>query len=121
MIAKSYFKRKKKNRYTAIRSAKGVEKNLLVKKCLKKIDYAPDVISFSFCLQQDSPFAPDCKNAPVQLPIVKNGHAPEIENPAFWEDGKFVRNFLGSSLSATADFKVDQPNFIHISRGSNPI
>ena len=105
----------------AIRSAKGVEKNLLIKKCLLKIEYAPDVISFSFVLKQESIHAPDGKNAPVQLPMVKNGTAPKIENPTFWEDGKFVRNFLGSSLSAEADFKVDQPNFIHVSRGSNPI
>ena len=96
MIANLSNKYKKTNRYAAIRSAKGVEKNLLIKKCLLKIEYAPDVISFSFVLKQESIHAPDGKNAPVQLPMVKNGTAPKIENPTFWEDGKFVRNFLGS-------------------------
>ncbi len=62
----------------------------LTKKCIEKIEYAPDVIKFSFWLQQDSTFAPDCKNAPVQLSIVKNGYAPENENPASFENRKSV-------------------------------
>ncbi len=62
----------------------------MAKKCIEKIEYAPDQIKISFLLKHDPTIAPDCINAPVLVPMVKNEYAPANENPASFESGKSV-------------------------------
>ena len=105
--------------FTTLKSTKGIERNLLAKKCIEKIEYAPDVIKFSFWLQQDSMFAPDCKNAPVQLSMVKNGYAPKNENPASFENRKSVLIHKSADSILPQTFDIAQPNFVHGSKKRN--
>jgi site-specific DNA recombinase len=60
----------------SLRAAKGIEKNLVAKKCLEKIEYSPDQISFSFYLKPESIEAPD-GNDPVEV------HADGKNAPVF--------------------------------------
>ena len=74
-----------------LKSTKGVERNLLAKRCLAKINYAPDRIKLSFVLNPESINAPTDKNyAPVFLtdgnaPVLKNKNAAPFGNREFVE------------------------------------
>ncbi len=107
------------NRSTTLKSAKGIEKNLLAKKCIEKIDYAPDRITLSFLLQQESALAPDSKNYAPSIAILKNDYAPGTENPVSFENGKsdFVYKPADSIRHQTIEIII--PNFVHGSTKRN--
>ncbi|MDO8663282.1 MAG: hypothetical protein Q7K28_00360, partial [Candidatus Wildermuthbacteria bacterium] len=111
-------KRKKKiiNRYTSLARTKGIEKNIIAKKCIEKIEYAPDQISLSFYLKQKSIDAPDC-NAPVRIRADrKNAPAQKNENPTPVKESE-VRLVSSWYLpDALPNPKITIPNLIHGSK-----
>ena len=100
----------------SLRTAKGIEKNIIAKKCLEKISYAPDQISFSFWLQPDSPLEPDSKNNAPRSLIEKNNGAKNNELPILRENresANFVLERVGGIEPPSSDW---QPPIITIIR-----
>ncbi len=96
--------------------AKGIQRNIFAKKCLKKIEYAPDQIKLSFWLQPDSPIEADCKiNAP-RSPIEKNAIIPKNENAAPFGNREFADFALVPCSSQHKTFCLVLPNPVHASK-----
>ncbi len=74
---------------TSLRAAKGVEKNIVAKKCLKKIEYAPDQIKLSFWLKNNSAPDADEKN----FASADRNSAPDIHADEFFGNQKRPSQF----------------------------
>ena len=81
---------------TSLAPTKGIERNLLAKKSIEKIMYAPDRITLSFWLKDSIALAPDSEMNTTSV-LIEN-YAPVLKNekPTFLESGKFVENSIGA-------------------------
>ncbi len=116
----------RKNRFATLRTLRGIERNHFAKKCLEKIEYAPDEIAISFSLKQELTQAPDDLNpfgfsADVKnyAPDQKNNYAPKSELPNLQESREFAKYMLYSPSDLASNFQIISPNFIHGSRQMN--
>ncbi len=103
----------------SLRAAKGVEKNIVAKKCLKKIEYAPDQIKLSFWLKNNSAPDADEKN----FASADRNSAPDIHADEFFGNQKRPSQFetvpFGSITDEGANFDIILPNLIHKSKELN--